>query len=804
MRRRLSIFLVLAALAAVLIFSWRSREPAPKPTPRPPAPVEAVERVRVTPPPAREVVTPPALVPALATETFLCGLVVVDALTEEPLAGVAVTVTSTYPWEDDAWADFRAPTTTDELGHAGFSVPSRQHRFGVALRLPGYEARSIGLSDEEIRVALEPRLTYRARIIDGRRGEPIEGALVALWDIDEAQASHFTKALDGPIASDADGRVALTGVRPGHAFVVYVRHTGLGTAIFVRTLVEIGVEEDLVVGLGGGLSGRVTIADGTPLGDAEVIFAHAGDDNVGRSNDAPWMRFRRGRVRTDADGRYAVEGLRIDRRGVPYEWVAVAFDERGAMARSAPVTFASLGESAMRDIAFGGRAVLRVRVERGAAYEGRPLIVRVQPKASSETVKQPLEPDENEVVVPDLDPDRYHVSVREPDRFPFSRGGMNLGGWVELRGGQETLVEMSLTGVALTGVVRFTDGASAPGAEVSFTQPVGSGVHRTSTAVTDAAGEFTMTVQQGTQGWLSIGPPMMSMPGQERAAARDAILRQQIADFDPTPGHVELTLPRAAGITFRIAGELPESVQMRVRSRSGSHGERPEQTEGFVVYGLPPDTPVAVWLYDDGRPLVVIPPRRLRPGETRDLGTLSVPDRVGVSGTVRDGEGRPIEGASVTLPDPWFGHASPLVRTDADGRFRIADLPRIATRLRFDDAAGLASRDVTVAAEDLERPLDAVLTPGGLLRATVRAGDAALAGASVYAVPEGDFISEDDGNRFSAASDQSGRVTLRLAPGRYKIKCIRRDDVPRGEARRELPPIEIRDGAETPVTIEYD
>ncbi len=72
-------------------------------------------------------------------------------------------------------------------------------------------------------------------------------------------------------------------------------------------------------------------------------------------------------------------------------------------------------------------------------------------------------------------------------------------------------------------------------------------------------------------------------------------------------------------------------------------------------------------------------------GKTLDIGTVRL--RVGgvVTGRVVDGRGRPVVGASVSVPGPrwWDGDVARAV-TDARGRYRLVDLPRGRTRLRVD------------------------------------------------------------------------------------------------------------------------
>jgi hypothetical protein len=181
-----------------------------------------------------------------------------------------------------------------------------------------------------------------------------------------------------------------------------------------------------------------------------------------------------------------------------------------------------------------------------------------------------------------------------------------------------------------------------------------------------------------------------------------------------------------------------------------------------------------------------------------------------VAGTVLDPAGRPVPGATVLAGVGWqresgwsWDPADPAVESaeiDADGRFRIADLPPNAVLWLRAEASNRPTVEVEVRVGETELRL--VLGHGGSLRARVRTADGgAVAGASaqLFAVTPGVTRAEyDHGVRLGglpAEVAEDGTLHLDRAPaGTYELVVA----VP-GHQPLTVPGVEVADGVETDV-----
>jgi protocatechuate 3,4-dioxygenase beta subunit len=179
-----------------------------------------------------------------------------------------------------------------------------------------------------------------------------------------------------------------------------------------------------------------------------------------------------------------------------------------------------------------------------------------------------------------------------------------------------------------------------------------------------------------------------------------------------------------------------------------------------------------------------------------------------VSGTVLDPAGRPVPGATVLARQGWRREAGwswdpgdsavAVVEVDADGRFRIDDLPSHGTLWLRAEAADRPLVEVGRPVGDTGVRL--VLGHGGALRARVQTADGGVvagAPARLFATTSGNEpVEYEDGVRLGGlpvALAEDGVLRLERVPtGTHELVV----EVP-GHQRLTVPGIEVAEGAET-------
>jgi hypothetical protein len=164
-------------------------------------------------------------------------------------------------------------------------------------------------------------------------------------------------------------------------------------------------------------------------------------------------------------------------------------------------------------------------------------------------------------------------------------------------------------------------------------------------------------------------------------------------------------------------------------------------------------------------------PFDVRPGETRDLGTLPLAAGVAVRGRVLAPGGGRLEGARVHVGDEPVPERAP---PDAEGRFAVEGLPPSAGTIRVEapghDPVLFPWQGAAGAAVDLGERRATVAA--GVLRVTVRAASGAFpAGLLVAADRTGSFLPGEAPHRAPVGVD--GRAVLRgLAAGRWLTSAV--------------------------------
>jgi hypothetical protein len=229
--------------------------------------------------------------------------------------------------------------------------------------------------------------------------------------------------------------------------------------------------------------------------------------------------------------------------------------------------------------------------------------------------------------------------------------------------------------------------------------------------------------------------------------------RHQLATLQinpPFPAQVVITLPRAFTVTGRFvdrAGTPVASGVARIEMPGCSTSARLGDDGHFAMTLVPGKQASLILRGPQVRELTTsLAPGE--PGEVRDLGDLSPPPGIDVTGRVISGQdGTPVAGARVWLPRPgpegptiaWANRDVLETSTDPAGAFRLSGLDQGGTRLRI-DAAGFARAQADVTALDPAAPGgvvdlgDLTVQPGTrlhvLVRASGRSTDDSLEGAT--------------------------------------------------------------------------
>ena len=282
------------------------------------------------------------------------------------------------------------------------------------------------------------------------------------------------------------------------------------------------------------------------------------------------------------------------------------------------------------------------------------------------------------------------------------RGGRGGGKYVDVVAGQVTPVELVIAkGATVEGVVVDVAGAAVAGAEVWFDREDSRSFHLVRLSVTDGEGRFRL------QHVYQHGSVSARAPGRAPSAARSvqvaegqvdrvrlvlgdagAVVRGSVRGADGRPVADALVL---VGTAFAMQWTLPD----------GAYGTDPAPTlartdEGgaFVMDALPPRA-TAVTVRARGH-------AGYRATHSFEVGENVLEIRLSpaavLAGRVVDAKGRPAAGAVVESADAprqdstWWW----MVRTDADGQFRIEDLPGAdqrpsPTQFRVSHDAGTAT-----------------------------------------------------------------------------------------------------------------
>lgn len=436
-----------------------------------------------------------------------------------------------------------------------------------------------GRASLEIVARLRDGVRLAGRVVDGG-GRPVRGASIRVGEADGPWADE--------VESGGDGTFALDGVPRGRLSLEVAGDWVLSGADETAHVV---VPEDarahtveLVVEPGGAIAGRARTRAGDAVSGATVVATPSGADT-----SHPKV------VRTDAEGRFVVRGLRARTR-----WVLQA--RRDDLA-PAFVEDVAAGASSVELVLEGGGAVAgRVVDDRGAAAEGVEIYAhRVERDGPVTRALREYafarSGSGGEYTVGHLAPGHYRVEVRPPTRIGDPAPAPRVFDAVVHDARTTSIETVSVPRAGdIEVVVRVSDGSGAPRAfEVALARrgsstPQRVGVHAredgTFRLAPVAPGEYTMTIFDDVRGYASVPVEVRAgLATKSTVAYSDRVeLSGVVTGSDGRPVVAAEVDVYAADDEHQRSHELPGRAPGNLTGNRAVTGERGE----FRVQGLVP------------------------------------------------------------------------------------------------------------------------------------------------------------------------------------------------------------------------
>ena len=239
---------------------------------------------------------------------------------------------------------------------------------------------------------------------------------------------------------------------------------------------------------------------------------------------------------------------------------------------------------------------------------------------------------------------------------------------IELRAGEERVIEVRPKGgAAVKGVVVGPGGGPVAGVDVAWMG------EKHANTNTDERGRFNLTGLDAGPGTVKVD----SLWLRYTPAAVEGVV--------PGGEPLRIVLERGARLHGRIIG-LPKGTS-RVRcdlysAPVSSGGEMETAAEGRFERRAPVREPMVIAITVEGYPPIVVDVPALEPGVTHDIGTVRLDGGRTAHARVVDDTGAPVQGAIVTIPEPW-PDLDLAARTGKDGVFRLPLMPRRPLHLRI-------------------------------------------------------------------------------------------------------------------------
>lgn len=676
---------------------------------------------------------------AVAPLTGVAGKVV-EKLTQKPIPGALV-----GRWRSNDWV------TTDASGEFLWKDLRPSAQTYVSVIAKGYASRRIvtrvveGQITKDILVELDRGSRVEGRVTDSE-GNPIAGATVKTF--------HFTNR---PMVTGPDGRFEIDGLSPvTNTYSLHVMHPDYPAAAVRFSPGAVGqtVHQDVILMPGVDIYGRVSDPNGRPV--AGVTVGNTGSRAMWNAHTDE----------TDAQGCYRLEN--VD----PGELVVWAVHSDHALHVERVMLTDGISERQ-----------IDIQLQVGVPLQGRVVDTAGAPVPNVQVVIHEYND------VSDLDPSRYtsdaegrFTIVHAPEAgqivlYPFGDGISGELQKFEL--GRQAYVLTAKRGGCVYGqVLADRTGEAVPEFTVKMTSTeIGERTH--GYAAVWAREGVTFKSPEGLfdsgRGDLPVGAAYrmtVFAPGYD-ALTLDPVTVQPVSE---DPNRTVFRLQPAtliAGLVVDEEGHPVEGVTVAVFSQSErdepAHWRRFETDASgiFVVAGVANDQR---YVYITARGLA---PYFCRRSDLETAGDAPVKivlsPSAAVFGAVVDAAGASIAGArvrlrkemdpSATAPDYPFPAIGKTTRTDADGNYRLGDLPVGRCRITVRSEAGdtLASKTTELAAGQTMR-VDFGKEAGFSITGVVRRGATPVADVDVT------LRCSDESTR-SARTDGEGRFGWSGVPG---------------------------------------
>ncbi|MBA2543820.1 MAG: carboxypeptidase regulatory-like domain-containing protein, partial [Deltaproteobacteria bacterium] len=603
----------------------------------------------------------------LTPESSIAGIVV-DAASNEPIAGARVIVGHEWEWEAGE------TTFTDERGAFRVSrlIPKR---YVVVARTSAGFGRTegsvlVGLAQhvEGIVVKVFPAFRIDGRVVVTSTKQDCERGSVSLQNRAAARFFDLVRGTDGTHFGE--------GVLPGkYDVTVYCPGT-----LTKETYPPIEIVDRDATGLvwdvdtGATLRGRVTTTSGEPIRDATVSAAREA-----KARD----KFSGGGGSTTADGRYEITGLRggsykltasIERDIVARETIALELADGAVVERDVVLTPEAVGAIAGTVTDADGRPVAEVEVEAsGIGVRGSPRGERSGPAGTFS--------------IPAVRPGEYRLTARTQQvvlRKAGTTDDTNQGERVTVRAGQTSTVRIVVEsqGGAISGTVVDAAGQPVADAFVSAAREsdaagaTNSGAYRTRWNWNERP---VLTTTDGAFALSKLAPGNYTIRAYRRGGG------EAIAEHVATGGTAKLTIRATgsiAGKVTHVGGEVPTDFAISIRDFTSGYRRREQffRSDGrYALADLPKGTYVVSAEALGGLVQMEV---ILGEGEARTGVDLALEGFVTLTGRVVDlVTTAPVTGVSVVARRVRGGGMYPVVEgkehvSDEAGRFTVRNAPQ--------------------------------------------------------------------------------------------------------------------------------
>ncbi len=673
-----------------------------------------------------------------AGETSLSRVVVLTRFGEHPVEGASFRVTV----EDERGRPTVLAALTNAEGPARIELPPGEAH-GV-VRKAGFLVAEALLhrGRKPWRVLLEPAPALRGRVVHAGTKEPVVGARVLAWS-----RSGSSYAYDAEQVADAEGRFEFAGIPGEHSAWIGAKAPG-----YLSTSVVVGPQDrgdELALQLGGGstLVGLVRTQAGDPVPRAAVSVIGAAD--TGRMERVS-ARFRTSRLTSDANGRFELRGLRA---AAPV--FVHAETRRGESGRSGMVEATQPGESVTAEVVVRAPGSLTVEVVWPESEKTRRSWRRAEARLRLRPTGEHSTGDRNAT-----------VKIDEPvaDFGGLPSGAyqltLNADGYVsEIRdvlvaAGPPLKVEFALrTGLRITGKV--VDAAGDPiRASVTYSWESADGLDGSVEQSCNSSGEFTLSGLTDGDGYFEVAKSGYLPVAREDVRAGDEGLM--------------IVMQRMTRIRGRIAtAERGTRLEIGVLHPDGDLIDQRTvwATPKFDVSLDPAPAGSSIFVAARDRAPFVVTGRDLSAGADVDLGTVTLPPSLTVTGVVTNAAGEPVADAAIALIEEW---GTRRATSDARGRFSLRAMPPM--RVRVEVSVGGSRLLVAEVDPRSDGGAELTLPPFGRARVNLLFGEVAVPYASLWIVPLDAGGQRDEYNAWEIHTDRTGVARFTAEPGGYAVE----------------------------------